>query len=93
MESDSLELIETCKGEKSRGEIEIIVSGIIEIKKNFTSCEFLWTNRGANKVADCVANLASTNSLPRNWFFAPPIALRSLLLKDAFIDSGSRGGG
>lgn len=84
-ESDSLSLIHACKEKLQRGEINVIARDILEIKKVFTFCDFVWINRNGNSVADCIdciAKLASRNLLPNNWISTPPSSLRSLLKKD-----------
>lgn len=66
LESDCLDLIDASRGDKVRGEIELIIKDINEIKKNFTWRGFLWTNHDGNKVADMLVKLAASNLLPRN---------------------------
>lgn len=50
MESDCLILVETCRGNTIRREIEQIVMDIQKLKENFTSIGFLWTKREGNRV-------------------------------------------
>lgn len=66
-ESNSLDLIEACRGNLIRKEIEIIIKDINFLRQEFTSMGILWTNRHGNEVADLVAHLAASMSLPRNW--------------------------
>lgn len=66
LESDLRNLIDSCRREKRFGEIELIIRDIVQMKEIFTSYEFLWTNRRRNRVADCLAHLAASNTLPLN---------------------------
>lgn len=74
-ESDCLELVEACRGNAIRKAIEHVVNDIQSMKKDFTFMGLLWTNRCGNEVADLVAKLAASLSLPQNWLNSPPMAL------------------
>lgn len=74
-----MELVEVCRGNLIRQEIAHIVNDIQALKKEFTLMGFLWTNRSGNWVADVVAKLAMTSSLPRNWVTTPPTTIAVLL--------------
>lgn len=72
LESDCLILVNACRGEMIRKEIDHIISDIKFFKNNFTSCGILWVNRSCNTVANMVAKLKSINDLSRNWAIEPP---------------------
>lgn len=65
-ESDCMNLIETCRGNKSRRELQIIMKDVEEMAKYFNSMGFLWVNREGNRVPDHIAKMASKNLLHRN---------------------------
>lgn len=66
LESDCMELIEMCRGNLIRREIEHIVKDKLLLKDNFTSDGFLGTRRDGNRVADLEAKLGSLETLSRN---------------------------
>lgn len=78
-ESDCMDLIEACRKNKKKKELDCIIKDIEEFSKNFNSMGFLWVNRKGNLVADMVASLASKNELNRNWVSYPPPLLMSVL--------------
>lgn len=53
------------------------------MKNTFTWLGFLWTNRSGNAVAELLAKLAASRSLPLNWVTAPPRSLAVLIDLDA----------
>lgn len=65
LESDSLEVIQTCRGEIKKGQIMHIVKDILTIRSRFQSCGFTWTNREANGAAHLIAQHATRGSLTK----------------------------
>lgn len=57
------------------------------MKGNFICLGFPWTNRSSHCVADLVAKLAATASLPHNWVLAPPPLLAALIESEAPLTS------
>lgn len=81
-ESDSLVLVEACRGNIVRKEIELIIKDINSFREDFTSMGLLWTRRLDNSIADLVAHLAASLSLPRAWIYNPPPTLASAIEVD-----------
>lgn len=63
-ESDCMDVAEACRGNLVRKEIENIIEDIQRLKEQFTSVGFVWIKREGNDVADLIAKLAASNSLP-----------------------------
>lgn len=82
-EVDNINLIETCRGNMSNGEIEGIVQDIKSLKQDFNRCGFTWVKREGNTVADQIAALAASGELRRNWTSLPPDTLRREIEKDS----------
>lgn len=82
-ESDCLVLVEVCKGERLRNEISNIIQDILDLRSEFTFIEFAWVTRSSNGVADLIAKLKSSNSLPNNWVVSPLRALAVLIRVEA----------
>lgn len=81
-ESNSLSLIETCRGKLVRSEIKNIINDVMKLKSQFQHCEFTWTARRGNGVAHCIASLADQGELCGNWFSNPPERLRRAITFD-----------
>lgn len=81
-ESDNQILIEICRGNTKRGEIQSIINDIEIIKMGFEYCGFTWTRQDGNKVAHTILELASKGNLVGDWPQNPPEALRSSLVID-----------
>ncbi|XP_057441354.1 uncharacterized protein LOC130733241 [Lotus japonicus] len=71
-ESDSLDLIQSCKGEKQKGEIGTIVEDIKKWSEQFPQWSFSWIARAGNGAAHLIAQLKSQRNLPPNWIWSPP---------------------
>jgi ribonuclease HI len=82
VESDSLIVVQCCRGELVRGQITSIINDILTLKGNFIRCGFTWVAREGNKAANIVASLVANGSLPQLWTVKPPDILRLELLKD-----------
>lgn len=67
VESDCLELIQSCRKEVVRGEIFNIVQDILLLKDRFVKAAFTWIARDGNQPSHHVALLASQNLLHANW--------------------------
>ncbi|MED6183845.1 hypothetical protein PIB30_041608 [Stylosanthes scabra] len=84
IESDNLLLIQAIKSKSTIGEVDSILQDIHHLAAEIPHCEFTWTPREGNLVADLVAGLAVANILRPNWSSDPPRqvmeALRSELL-------------
>lgn len=78
-ESDCMDLIEACRNNKKKKELDCIIKDIDELSKNFISKGFLWVNKNGNLAADMVANMASMNELNSNWVMYPPPSLMAVL--------------
>lgn len=71
LESDCLVVIEMCRGNMIRREIDQIIHDILSLKGNFSSVGFTWTKRDRNSVADMVAKLGSMDALNSDWIYNP----------------------
>lgn len=77
VESDCLELVQACRDEVKRGEIQNIVGDIRALKRGFQSAAFTWIGREGNQVAHLLAKLAKIGNLPLNWTWNLPSSLSS----------------
>lgn len=82
IESDNVSVVEACRGNITRLHLASILSDIQALQATFRWCGFMWTAREGNSVAHQLAQLASSNSLPPNWLFHPPDALRHVIMED-----------
>lgn len=82
IESDCLDLIEVCRGKKTKQQIISFISEIQELKSQIQKCAFTWTPREGNEVAHALAKLKAVNKLPGNWLQHPPNLLRSAIAGD-----------
>lgn len=82
LENDNLDLIRTCRGEISRGEIISIIGDIHELKRKADWCNFTWVAREGNEVAHHIAQLAARGALPLHWRWHQPLSLELLIQKD-----------
>lgn len=82
VESDCLELIQSCRKEVVRGEIFNIVQDILLLKDRFVKAAFTWIAIDGNQLSHHVALLASQNLLHANWVWSPPLSLYSLIESD-----------
>lgn len=72
LESDYLELVQTCRGEVEKGEISIIVQYIKRLRDHFLMCGLTWIARQGNTLAHTLAQMFKRNNLPTNWRRSPP---------------------
>lgn len=70
LESDSLDLINACRGETEIGEIRNIVQDVKHMRMSFRKCGFTWIHRSGNNLAHTLAQKVQRNLIP------PPIGLR-----------------
>lgn len=82
VESDSLDLIHACRGECPKGEIMQILQDILHLKTGFMMCGFTWVERSGNMLAYTLVKLENTGSLPHNWRWCPPPAVKEILDKE-----------
>ena len=82
VESDNLEMIEACRGNLRLWDIEAVVEDIINLKKEFSFCVFLWTPYEANFAMHHVAKLSLVGKLQSNWCISKPILLRCIWAND-----------
>ncbi|KAM5569208.1 hypothetical protein ABKV19_016627 [Rosa sericea] len=85
MEADCLSLISALKSPKG-GVSWSASSWFCQIKhfaSSFSSINWFWTSREANRAADYVAHLASRLECPLNWIQNPPPTLYHILQSDA----------
>ncbi|KAJ1388981.1 Ribonuclease H superfamily [Sesbania bispinosa] len=70
-ESDCLDLVQSCWGEKEIGEIKLLIKDILSLKASFEYCGITWIGRKGNALAHKVAQLAASRLLPSNWCLRP----------------------
>ncbi|KAJ1405248.1 Ribonuclease H superfamily [Sesbania bispinosa] len=75
LESDSLDLIQTCRKEIPKGEIEHIILVISSLKERFEHCGFTWIGREGKSAVYLAANLAAVDALSKNQPLLPPTGL------------------
>lgn len=81
-ESDCLDFVDACKGNKFKDVIKGILNEIEVFKSNFLHCEITWVSREGNGVAHPIADLMMNDGLQVNWNAFPPAILRVELVKD-----------
>ncbi|KAJ1383973.1 Ribonuclease H-like superfamily [Sesbania bispinosa] len=81
-ESDNLQLIEACRGERSLSGVQHIIDDIRTIASGFIHSGFTWVKREGNSPAHLLAHHCSNHSLPPNWVTSQPTWLRSSLSAD-----------
>lgn len=83
LESDNLELVEACRSGVLLTDEAVVIGDILEMKKAFSVCAFVWAPRLANQPADLVGKLLLAGTLPIDWVWHKPQSLASLLSKDS----------
>lgn len=81
-ESDNQIIIEACRGNTERGDIEPIVQEIQRMRSEFESCGITLTKREGNIAAHTIASLAHKKKLMGDWIRKPPEDLREAIVKD-----------
>lgn len=82
VESDSLDLIKTCRNEQEIGEIRHIYQDIRHLKQSFQKYAFTWVHHSGNLLAHTIAKMHSRDILPTNWRWAPPLVLKEIIEKE-----------
>lgn len=81
-ESDNLQIIELCRGERIPREIKGIIEYINNLKQSFTRCAFSWVGQDENTVAHSIASISSHRALFGCWVQNPPPSQRPALIHD-----------
>ena len=72
MESDCLQVIESCRNNTPAHEVAAVVEDIRTMRNWFSNCALLWTPREANQLAHQVAQLSLDRNLPSDWVLRLP---------------------
>lgn len=81
-ESDNMDLVEICRGNKIMEVIRGITTHIMSFRNGFQNCGFTWTSREGNGVAYTIAAQMAEGSLTSTWTFNPPLEIRRALIQD-----------
>lgn len=81
-ESDCPELVETCRGNKVRSELDCIIKDIEVMARNFNSVGYGWVNHEGDALGNLIEKLPSTSSLNQNWTLDHPASIALLLEAD-----------
>ena len=82
VESNSLEVIEACRGNLHLWDIKAMMEDIVNLKKEFSFCAFLWTPREANSIMHFVAKMSLAGKLQSDRCISKAISLRCILAND-----------
>lgn len=85
--SDSLALVQACRGTKDIGHIRHIVHDIKALRASFEASGFSWTPREGNSVAHLVAKLSKECRLHHSWVWNPPPEIHGALARDRALSS------
>ena len=59
-----------------------MVEDIVNMKKEYSFCAFLWTPRKANSTMHFVAKMSLGGNLQSDWCISKPISMRCTLAND-----------
>ena len=82
VESDCLHLVEACRNQIAIPPIAMVICDILQLKKQFLRCGFLWTPRSTNAVAHLVAQKSLRGLLNADWVLHLPNDLITALSLD-----------
>lgn len=84
LESDCLLLVQACREEKQNGEINAVVTDIIQLRRCFQQCGITWVHRSRNEAAQTLAKLTKQNQIQGNWMSNMPSQLKIIVDKERF---------
>lgn len=82
LESDCLSLIQVCMEQSQIGEINAVVTDIIQLKRGFQQCGITWVYRSGNKSTHTLAKLTKQDLVQGNWMSYMPSQLKMIVEKE-----------
>lgn len=82
LESDSLDLINACRGETEIGEIRNIVQDVKHMRMSFRKCGFTWIHRSGNNLGHTLAQKVQRNLIPPSWTQILPQDIQQILQEE-----------